>query len=357
MRFELDQYFTPPSIARKILEVSGINSPNSCLDTTCGMGNLLHAARDVFGVTKCIGIDKDRVIISKLRKSNPDWVLSTADLMLPKSYNRAKVVSQIDVCDLLTLNPPFSQSNKKFVMVSYEGISLKCSVAMAYILKSLELFNPQLGALIITPESLMFSHLDAFARLQIEKKFTSTTLLELDESSFSGTRARTIVIKLEPRKVPFKFSESPPIILNSYISTQVIRGSLPVHELACSLRGHSFVHTTNFATIFRGKDFSSLKKTEQCRKGIVKGWLILLPRVGIFHKEYLKSTFFSKPIQLSDCVIALKFESRLLAQEAEKRMKKDLSSLSLLYRGTGARYITVTRIKSWLLDRGIIGSI
>jgi len=356
MDYPLDQYFTPLKIAEKIFIKSGISKPNNCLDTTCGSGYLLQAASKVFGDIQCIGIDKDKKIINSLRRKRPNWLLSVANLLEPGSLKKTNVFSSTIECDLLTLNPPFSQNNKKHVNILYKNSQLKCSIAMAYILKSIETFQPKNGAIIIVPESLLFSEIDAIPRLALGKDFSIRTIMELDINTFYGTRARTSVIRLEStRKEIEQYS-----FINSdkkhLIKIHLIRGGLPVHKFVPSPTGKDFIHSTSIKSLTASTDKLQLPKTKQIMKGAVSGWVLLLPRVGIPNRKMLKCINLTKTIQLSDCVIALDFETEREAIEVETRIKTDFDSLLNLYRGTGARYVTILKLKSWLLDKFIISS-
>lgn len=347
MFLDLDQYYTPPEVAESIISNGISDIPDVCVDSTCGSGNLLAAANNAFPDLTCIGLDKDKKNIIKLKRTNPNWLLSTADLLNPLSYKKSSVILEDPHCDFLLLNPPFSQQNKKYLNIEYGGRLIKGSVAMAYILKSFELFNPSRGALIIVPESVLYSDIDKSARKLLEEKYGISVITELENSTFKGARAT--VIKLDHYSHGnLKKSISYPKF--TQIDTSLIRGSLPVHEKSkhisnCGLR---YIHSTDIKKLHLYQFDSSFSFVDVSSSGVTLGWNILIPRVGLPTQSLSKPVFLKTPIRLSDCVIALKFRNKTDAIACHQRINKFWPDLLDLYRGTGARYITVTRLQSWL---------
>lgn len=90
------------------------------------------------------------------------------------------------------------------------------------------------------------------------------------------------------------------------------------------------------------------------RKGRVYGHVVLLPRVGVPIINNITEFYFKNEVQLSDCVIALKFDDKVTAQQCSKLIKSKFASLVYQYRGTGARYITIARLEAWLRSIGVV---
>ena len=55
-----------------------------------------------------------------------------------------------------------------------------------------------------------------------------------------------------------------------------------------------------------------------------------------------------EPIALSDCVLAIPTRSRAAAITLQGEIRERLESLNELYRATGAPYITIAKMASWL---------
>lgn len=352
MTIELDRYYTPVDLAESILSLE-FDVPNKiCVDTTCGVGNLLQAADNVFDNIMCIGLDKDKKAISTLRKSKPDWVLSVGDLMSSKSYERTLAVKNSRQSDLLLLNPPFSHLKTKSTEVFYKGKVFKASVAMSHILKSFELFRPNIGAMVIVPESVLYSETDAAARAAIEQDFHIELITELHSKTFLGANVRSSAIKILPgRKKTFCISEN---LVKPKIKVEIIRGGLPVCKMVSSVTLSSvpFIHSTDIREVISHGDVSFCKKTEVLKAGRLNGSMVLLPRVGVPNIDFISTLSVLEKVQLSDCVIALKFTNSAQANRGIIILRKFFSSLVSEYRGTGARYITINRLKVWLTNHG-----
>lgn len=353
MLLDLDCYYTPERVAQRILQQACLQrAPEVCADSTCGSGRLLQAANDVFGYVQCIGIDRDRHAIAKLRRSNPNWILAVGDLLkarLGKSF-----VSIIpDNVDLLILNPPFSLGNRKSVEISYEGHQLRGSVAMAHLLRSFELFSPREGAIAIVPESLLYSETDAGAREALGARYSLHKIADLQSSTFRGARAHATAIQIAPNRL----RESKKDDARGYgyvIYTRLVRGGLQVHAMNESKFGTPFVHSVDIRRLLDQQDISSLRRTSSSMKGRVEGWTVLIPRVGMPEKELVRPVEISQTVQLSDCVIALQCTSKATAAKLATRIKESWEDFRGIYRGTGARYVTVSRLKEWLASRNVL---
>jgi len=352
MDIDLDRYYTPSSVAKEMLAEVLPLKPHICVDSTCGMGSLLDAACDVFGQIKCVGIDSDKNAIRSLRRKNPDWVLSVGDVLNRNSLKKTQAATIGDQFDLLVLNPPFSHNKRKYVDIEYGGKNLKGSVAMAYIMKSIDLFKPASGGVVIVPESLLYSETDAHARDVLSSNFEISLLGELKNCTFRGARAHSLAIRITPteqsNQITPQFS-----IKESAVNVTIIRGGLPVHKMLPQKGGVSFIHTTELPKLANSTNTSHLEKTKPISRGTVRGWCVLIPRVGIPKNAYIRAMHIKSYAQLSDCVIALKCPNKMTAQQLEHRIKKYWDSFQKLFRGTGARYITLSRLTQWMATKRI----
>ncbi|CAB5678047.1 Type I restriction-modification system methyltransferase subunit [Comamonas aquatica] len=352
--FDTDRYYTPPKIANRAFEYAKLDgNPIICADTACGAGNLLMAAQEVLQAKYCIGIDNDSSTIRKLRQEKPEWRLYIADLLKRHRAPPTEFPDAQKEVDLLVLNPPFSLGHRKNVSVRYQGTYVKCSVAMAHILRSLELFKPTHGAIAVVPESLLYSNTDENARDLLENKFTISELTQLNISTFQGARVHSSFIQLvSPGRKP-TLSESKQW-QSDHIFTNMVRGGMQMHAFDRVASGIKVIHTTSLKHIANGGLSTIQDFTSATSKGLVSGWLILLPRVGIPKKELLFSFYYKENIQLSDCVIGLKFSSKKASLNAKDRILKNWDGLVSQYRGTAARYTTIPRLNDWLHSIGII---
>lgn len=349
-RIAIDKYYTPAAVANQALERAHLaRTPSVCADTACGAGSLLVAAEHVLQAKHCLGIDRDSKAIRQLRRARPDWQLYVGDLLKRHRSPLITFPTAYSAVDLLILNPPFSLGPRKYISVNYLGRSLKCSIAMAHILRSLDLFRPVLGAIAVVPESLLYSDTDRQARQLLEQEFSLTELLQLNAQTFKGARVNSSFVQLSipttntPESArPLASSRLAPI------DATIIRGSLQMHAFTRVNSGALVIHSTALVPIAINGLSAVSDRTSLVAKGRLSGWMLLLPRVGFPKEEAFDVVYSKDEIQLSDCVIAIKFQSKRTAIAARQRIREYWQNLIDLYRGTGARYITVERLTQWL---------
>jgi predicted RNA methylase len=347
---ELDRYYTPNKIASRLIEESSFKlRPDLCVDTTCGAGSLLDACEVSFGSPRCIGLDRDRSAIRILRTKRPNWILSTADILNPKSFGQSGASRSFTSADLLVLNPPFSQCGFKHVNVAIGASQIRSSVAMAYLIRSIDFVRPRMGAVAILPESLLFSDVDSLARRELSKAFQLRELFSLQATTFKGARVRTVAVQLVP--TPTRVLTRDLMAQPLEISVGLTRGALPVHLLVESVEGVPFVHSTDLARVVN--DQRVLRTTMRVAKGRVEGWVLLLPRVGLPRLELVRPINLKRLVQLSDCVVAFECATEEVATNISEKIRASWVEFNSLYRGTGARYVTMARLADWLQSRGI----
>ena len=223
---------------------------------------------------------------------------------------------------------------------------------MAHLLRSVEVLKPTLGALVIVPESLLHSQTDSPGRAALEERHSVRTVFELDSCTFRGARAHATVIQISPGPTVY---QGTPLTVDSTlrpVEVCVTRGGLPVHAMQRARDGVPYVHSTHIRNIALG-GLESAWRTKNQAKGRVDGWMILLPRVGLPEPKLIKAVYIPASVQLSDCVIAIGCRSRVDAREVESRLRRSWHDFLALYRGTGARYVTLSRLRAWLGSRNI----
>jgi hypothetical protein len=342
---DLDRYYTPEDVAER-LAAAVVTDSGRCVDASCGDGRLLSAAVSVAPGTACVGIDKDPFAIRRLRRQRPDWILSVGDALRSESLRHCVAAARGRNCDFLLANPPFSRiKGHKGLTIEYQGVPVTCSVAMAYLLRALEVFQPQQGTAAVVPESLVYSDLDSAARRLLGEDFTIAVLGGLKNSTFAGARANAVLVRLTggtARRRAWK-----PTAWWDGERPRICRGGLPVFERTKSRSGVRFVHTTDLQLGERHIT-DGLMRVRPLERGVVAGSVILLPRVGVPSLQHCVPFYFRSKVQLSDCVIALRFADAASAKSFSAGLLKRFVSLRQLYRGTGARYVTVARLEEWL---------
>jgi hypothetical protein len=341
---DLDRYYTPARLARQMVEICEPAVTGRCLDTACGDGSLLAAARSAYSNVQCIGIDVDAVTIARLRRKHPTWILSRADALSDAAWRRASAARLSVDCELALLNPPFSMAAKKGVVIEVGDFAGRCSVAMAHLLTVLIRARPKTCCAIV-PESLLFSQLDDRARRFLAPEYSLTSVRSLRNSTFRGGRANATVVKVVRYVAPIP-SHVGPDDESELVELSIVRGGLPLFQSILDRAGLPYVHSTDLCTIASGR--MSIRRVRPLLRGVVSGDVILLPRVGIPLWNSVRALRFQSRVQLSDCVIALCFQSHAAAIRWEAALFQSWDDLVALYRGTGARYVTVSRLRSWL---------
>lgn len=340
---DTDRYYTPPEVAGSLVEAIGLSDVGSFIDSACGRGDLLEAAQQRFRRAKVTGIDRDGHVIAKLRKLKPLWLLHKGDALNEATWVRTGFSRH----DVALLNPPFSMGHSKGFIFELLGIELRCSVAMAHLISACFRARPS-EVVAIVPESLLYSETDANGRRLLNRMFSWTTVVGLKNSTFRGARPNAVIIRLQRStskklRVEAKASEC---------SERIVRGGLPVHEAIVSSRGLPFLHSTDLVSLQRAHGrVGELKTVRPISRGIVSGHVVLLPRVGLPATLNPVSLHLHRDVQLSDCVIALKALTRRDATLISQALSKSWAQFRSLYRGTGARYITVARLSAWMESR------
>lgn len=341
---DLDRYYTPARLAQQMVEDCGLAVTGRCLDTACGDGSLLAAARAAYSDVQCIGIDVDAPTIARLRRRYPTWILSHADALSGVSWRRANAARLSVDCDLALLNPPFSMAAQKGVVIEVGDFIGRCSIAMAHLLTVLVRARPQ-SCCAIVPESLLFSQLDEGARSFLAQAYLLSPVRSLRNSTFRGGRANATVVKVLRCAIPAP-SQAGPDVDNDLAEVSIVRGGLPLFQSVVDQGGMPYLHSTDLGRVASGH--MNFRRVKPLLRGVVSGNAILLPRVGLPLRNFVRALRFESGVQLSDCVIALCFKSRAAAIQWQAALLRSWDDLVALYRGTGARYVTVNRLRSWL---------
>ncbi|MEF9926605.1 MAG: methyltransferase [Massilia sp.] len=337
-----DRYYSPEKAADALIRLVKRFRHRTVLDSNCGSGSLLRAMKKNSPNINCVGIDLDENAINKLQTEMPSWNLVHGDTLSSNTWQKFNILCESEI-DLAVLNPPFSMGMTKGIRKTVWGNDLRCSLAMAHVLATLEFAKPRRLAAIL-PESWAHSGMDLPARLLIETMYEISIQGELSNSTFSGARVNCIFVVLNRRRVCLSPIIKYPSELSGQLICEIVRGGLACFKAVLCESGVAFVHSTDIRKI---RDIKNFIKVKPYDKNLLSGHVILLPRVGL--PKDAKAEYLRKKVQISDCVIALKFKSKQEALDAVEIILKNWVELIGLYKGTGARYITIERLKNWLI--------
>ncbi|MFP2957453.1 N-6 DNA methylase [Myxococcus sp. 1LA] len=343
-----DKYYTPIDVAERLAAAFSRRQVSVVIDPACGDGRLLDAIAKVFPKACLLGIDVDKTAIRKLRRNRPLWVVSRANMLSRRSRQRSAAHLAATDCDLVVANPPFSMGFTKGHIFRHQTGSFRTSLAMRYLLESIESFNPRVGFAAILPESAAYSQLDATARAYLGRHFEWAETERLPRTAFSGTRARAILVvgwrreEIRPalRSVPRRTPNEPR-------HERLVRGGLPRHEAKKLKNGVPFLHTTSLGSLASGVRLS-LPQVHPIKRGLVLGPAVVFPRVGEVSRNQIAIVPSDLYVQLSDCVMAIRAKSHVDAQSIRETILTHWAEFSSLFKGTGARYVTVARMNTWI---------
>jgi hypothetical protein len=248
--------------------------------------------------------------------------------------------------DVAVLNPPFSMGQAKGVEIKIDGRTIRGSLAMAHVIATIHHSRPK-QIVAVLPESTMFADMDRQGRAELESLYDVDVVSQFKSSTFRGARANSLLVAMTKRSKQ-RSRKAADQTKVSVVQDFVVRGGLACFEAVSSRGGLPFIHSTDIKDLVRGAPISSLRKVRPFTRGIVAGHVILLPRVGIPKKENISALYVDTDVQLSDCVLALQYGGASEAKARAETIRRDYEALAGLYRGTGARYVTVERLSAWL---------
>jgi predicted RNA methylase len=346
-----DRYDTPEVIATAMAAAVGRVMPTAVLDSACGKGFLLEAGSRAFPNAKIVGIERDGRVLRGVKVRNPEWRLFHGDSLNEELWTTNKIDAITKESGIALLNPPFSAGPCRRLSVTALGESVDCSLAMAHLLTTLSLATPSL-VISILPESLLHSDGDRSARKLLESEFEMQVLSQLKNSLFIGARPNCSLVRIKKKRTVESLLAKKRS--GKYVGegVRIIRGGLPVFEARNSSAGLAYLHSTDLGVVAAFGPNHLNRKVKAIGRGIVGGYAVLLPRVGLPSAPNIKAILFEDLTQLSDCVIALTAPSKQAAEVVCIELRMGIRSLCAIYRGTGARFVTLSRLSEWLRKRG-----
>jgi predicted RNA methylase len=333
-----DQYYTPEPIASRLANAITLTTVQGVVDSNCGSGRLLNAAAERFPRARCVGIDANGFVLSRLAGRRPDWHLFVGDSLDRISWQALRWFT----IDAAVLNPPFSMGPTKGLVTEFGNTALKVSTSMAHVLSVIRNVAPMEIAAIV-PESWMYSDLDSDARSALALSYKCEILESLSRNTFPGAKANSLMIRLQRRRRSSHpaSAESPSVAARF----RLIRGGLPVFESRDRRGGTPYLHSTDLSTF---ASLNTLRKVSPLSRGLVSGEAILFPRVGRPTIQSVRLVNLQSEVQLSDCVMAITAARTSDLVALHKRILNGWSGFQGLFTGTGARFTTVSKVTSWM---------
>lgn len=337
----IDPFYTPTSLAAKLTDYVFADNVSKIADFCIGDGELIRAAIAKFPEARCYGVDICEDVISYLKEKYPEWMLSVCDFEDDESINKVEFIKD-SLFDLIMMNPPFTCKGSIVETVEFEGQVFKVSTAMKFVMKALRHLSSSGGLYAILPISCVYSDKDKKAWEYLCKHHHARILEEPERVYFSKKCSPCIVlvyigncdirISYHERVNPF---QNLPVV-------NVVRGAMRMQELHTSKSKNAkpLIHTTNMqdGTLVRMKKILTSYNT-------VSGYGVVVPRVCNPNKSKIVILDNQKEYILSDCVILLETITLDAAIEVKESILEHWPAFENLYKGTGARYTTIDRLK------------
>ena len=224
---------------------------------------------------------------------------------------------------------------------------------MAFMLRAFEFLEEKGCIAFLLPASSLTSEKDGAARRWLEERGRFEVFATFDRGAFPGCAASIVAgaFRRMTRVTPPRRNGPSRICKDERIAITLTRGTVQMHR-ACQLRRGVepfLIHTTELRDGAVGK--GSVGYCGPFR--MVAAPAVLLPRVGAFTVSKIALLGGTRNVVPSDCIIALKCGSPGQARRLQEILMRNGTELKKLYRGTGAPYITISRLVLFLRELGV----
>ena len=340
----MDSFYTPASIAEKLL----FDVPNAeygiTADFAAGDGALLRAATARFPSTGVVAVDVDRKVVRRLRNRENLWTVLHGDFLDPRSWPKTLHDLKGSV-DLALLNPPFSCRGGTRYSIALPDGTISCSLAMAFLLQTAMFLSPMGTVAFLLPSGASTSQKDENARHWLRSNGHLSMNATYGRGSFEGCYPSVVSGIYRLGRANDRSSVS--IVANLTREWGLTRGTLALHRATTSRNGSRFVHSTCLT--------DGMLEVGTCRRvrragRVVRGPVILLPRVRTPTSKKVCVHLTDEEIVLSDCVIALTCQTADHARATRELLLKRWTDLAGLYQGTCAKFVTLARLENFLSE-------
>jgi hypothetical protein len=336
----IDQFYTPPELAHILVGCLPKSfRPKVIADFAAGEGSLLSAADARWPRAKKVANDVSTITVRALRATRPEWIVANADFMRDRSVRSSSLRSWERKIDLVLLNPPFSQRSRKPIPVEYDGEEFGASLAVAFMVRTLQFLKNGGYLLAVLPDGCLVSRCDRKVWERLHANFHVEVLRDNATSAFAGVRARTSLVRLS--HTPSTRSVAQDSLDVGYAATHELRrGQVQMHSVTISRSPDALplVHTSH---LLHGR--VALTGPRVAARREVHGPALLFPRVGRVTPEKVCVLDAGHTVVLSDCVIARELVSIDQTIRLRKEIVLEWAAFAEAYRGTGAPYLTLDR--------------
>lgn len=340
---ELDSYYTPSSLADKLVNYIVPAQISRAVDFCVGDGNLLKAVAKRYNNAKLYGTDISGDALIKLSNQCPNWHLGKCNFKTDKSVNSVPFLKD-RLFDLIVLNPPFTCKGSVVENLKFEGGEYRVSTAMFFLMKALKYLAPNGGLYAILPISCVYSVKDRKAWDYLKAHYNACILEESNKVCFTSKCAPNIVLVYVGHYKVNGIEKTNTFDFSSLVVTSIVRGCVRMQNLQYSKSKNAvpLIHTTNLQ---KGK-LVNLKCIMPRNNILVNGNGVVIPRVCNPSPDKIALLDENLIYALSDCVIVLRTKNRIDAKKIRDSIIKHWHDFLLVYKGTGAQYTTLERLRT-----------
>lgn len=337
-----DEYYTSDLLARKLVSYVRRKDVKKVADFCIGGGELIVAALERWKRAKCYGVDISEEAIGLLKRKYPNWHLNVCDFT--NEEERERTFLQHHSFDLILLNPPFTCRGSIINVILYKGKEYHVSTAMVFLAYSLRYLNATGCLFAIVPSGILYSQKDRKLWEAIYKDYQVVIHEENDFANFKECSPNIALISIKKGETKINHGMLSHIVCHNQYNIELVRGKLSMFEVKCVNNGKQLIHTTWLQDhqIIDG----GVKTLHPF--SIIKGPAVILPRVGSPNSGKVCLLNDKHEYVLSDCVFGIKVRNKKSAKALYKDILSDWDNFKQLYKGTGAKYLTIERLKHYL---------
>ncbi len=360
MTRRLDPFFTPPEVAKALVDSLSANSPAVVLDPAAGDGALLVAAEKRWPTATFIALDIDPSHVRLLRATHPDWLVGRCDFLSPRSRASCHALRTVlGSIDLAILNPPYSARGAKTWPIVLGAEELRCGRAMAFVGTVLGVLEENAEVAALVPSSSLTSRKDAASWQAIQQLVSVEKTGDFPRGTFDRGTASTAAVRFTRPgcgvRVAPTTSRRPK---SQRLAVTVRRGHTPLHTVSKARkrtgdRNHPLVHST--ALVAHRVLRAGLRPSPAGALPTLRGPAVLLPRVGKPMPEKF-ATWGRGSVVLSDCVFGIECDSSAEMHRTLDLLLRNWRRVRNSYVGSCAPYLTVAALIGLLEELGVTAS-
>jgi hypothetical protein len=353
---KVDNFRTPAHVAEDMLSAVRFEQFDLLADFAAGDGALLAFAKKLWPRAKVLAIDVRHGAISRLKSRYPGWSLACGDFLngLPRR-SVGPLGRLLGRKTLALLNPPFSCRGGTFCSVAFYGAEIRCGLALAFVLQASTMLSPESDIVAVLPSGSLRSQKDQAAWAVLREQFVVKVLNQYGRFTFKNCFPRTVIVHFGSRtRHTDDAAPGEQVVNGSEYREPLIRGWVQMHTRHSRV-GRRLLPLLHSTDLRDGKVGCSNQRVRSDRK--LDGFAVLVPRVGQPRKDKIVVWGARRAVALSDCVIAIPCADLVQAELLRDAICGRWHDLDQCYCGTGARCITLVRLRIFLgiiTDHGLV---